>query len=229
MVGRRAAGTVLLPLLVVGCSSTHAAPIPVAQPISPPSTTITTTTTPGSSPSSQLTVQNIVDGRTMALSDGTNVQVEGLAPMGECWAEMSAQFAATMVLGKPVRVNRGSPASPVKLEDGTDYALLAVGQGAARAEAPSGVMLEAQTAAQQVPSGLWGSPCNGQDPKPTTPAPPPPPPPPATKKPPVTPTTRFVFFFDCNEAKRAGAAPIRRDQPGYRLQLDQNQNGIACE
>lgn len=38
-----------------------------------------------------------------------------------------------------------------------------------------------------------------------------------------------VFFRNCNEARAAGAAPLRRGQPGYRPEMDGDNDGIACE
>ena len=38
-----------------------------------------------------------------------------------------------------------------------------------------------------------------------------------------------VYFRNCSEARAAGAAPIRRGQPGYRPPLDRDNDGIACE
>ncbi len=37
------------------------------------------------------------------------------------------------------------------------------------------------------------------------------------------------FYWDCNAARQAGAAPIQNGQPAYRGALDPNGNGIACE
>lgn len=42
-------------------------------------------------------------------------------------------------------------------------------------------------------------------------------------------TTRSVYFEDCAQASRSGAAPMTSGQPGYRPELDPNQNGVACE
>ncbi|MFD2136119.1 excalibur calcium-binding domain-containing protein [Novosphingobium resinovorum] len=36
-------------------------------------------------------------------------------------------------------------------------------------------------------------------------------------------------FRSCAEARAAGAAPMRRGQPGYNPQLDGDDDGIACE
>lgn len=37
------------------------------------------------------------------------------------------------------------------------------------------------------------------------------------------------WYWDCNGAREAGAAPIQQGQPGYRGSLDGNGNGVACE
>jgi len=39
----------------------------------------------------------------------------------------------------------------------------------------------------------------------------------------------FVYYPNCSFARAAGAAPIRQGQPGYRLALDADRDGIACE
>jgi hypothetical protein len=33
----------------------------------------------------------------------------------------------------------------------------------------------------------------------------------------------------CNDARAAGTAPIYRDEPGYRPEMDGDSDGIACE
>ena len=38
-----------------------------------------------------------------------------------------------------------------------------------------------------------------------------------------------VYYKNCPEASRSGAAPITSGQPGYRSGLDSNHNGVACE
>lgn len=38
-----------------------------------------------------------------------------------------------------------------------------------------------------------------------------------------------VYFRNCNEARAAGAAPLRRGEPGYREAMDGDRDGIACE
>lgn len=38
-----------------------------------------------------------------------------------------------------------------------------------------------------------------------------------------------VFYAGCSEARAAGAAPLLRGQPGYRIGMDGDGDGIACE
>lgn len=46
---------------------------------------------------------------------------------------------------------------------------------------------------------------------------------------PAAPSGGAAYFKDCAAARAAGAAPILRDQPGYRPPLDADDDGIACE
>ncbi|MEU8135758.1 excalibur calcium-binding domain-containing protein [Streptodolium elevatio] len=39
----------------------------------------------------------------------------------------------------------------------------------------------------------------------------------------------FVFYRNCREVKKAGAAPIHRGDPGYGLHLDMDGDGVGCE
>jgi hypothetical protein len=38
-----------------------------------------------------------------------------------------------------------------------------------------------------------------------------------------------VYYPNCAAARAAGAAPINEGQPGYRAELDGDDDGIACE
>ena len=38
-----------------------------------------------------------------------------------------------------------------------------------------------------------------------------------------------VYFRNCREARAAGYAPIYRGQPGYRPEMDGDNDGVACE
>ncbi len=36
-------------------------------------------------------------------------------------------------------------------------------------------------------------------------------------------------YANCSEARAAGAAPVRRGQPGYGSHLDRDNDGVGCE
>ncbi|MFC7486102.1 excalibur calcium-binding domain-containing protein [Knoellia pratensis] len=38
-----------------------------------------------------------------------------------------------------------------------------------------------------------------------------------------------VYNANCDAARAAGVAPLRRDDPGYRSGLDRDNDGVACE
>ena len=38
-----------------------------------------------------------------------------------------------------------------------------------------------------------------------------------------------AYYRNCAHARRSGAAPISRGQPGYRSELDADGDGVACE
>ncbi|UYY57035.1 excalibur calcium-binding domain-containing protein [Sphingomonas sp. S2-65] len=38
-----------------------------------------------------------------------------------------------------------------------------------------------------------------------------------------------AYFANCSQARAAGAAPVRRGDPGYSRKLDRDGDGIGCE
>lgn len=38
-----------------------------------------------------------------------------------------------------------------------------------------------------------------------------------------------TYYANCSQARRAGVAPLRQGDPGYRAGLDRDGDGIACE
>ncbi|WP_330270752.1 excalibur calcium-binding domain-containing protein [Lentzea sp. NBC_00516] len=186
------------------------------------SSAVTTTTPP------PVTVESIVDGRTAMLSNGTKVVLSGLAQPGECWAASAVEFATKTLVGKPVQV----AASRLLLADGTDYAVLAVGQGTARAIAGADTAIQvAETAAKRATMGFWGPSCGGLDVKPAPAVAPPvaPQPQPQPQPQPAPPAPAQVRYANCTAVKAAGAAPLYRGQPGYSSALDRDGDGVACE
>ncbi|MFD4644127.1 excalibur calcium-binding domain-containing protein [Lentzea sp. NPDC058436] len=222
-------GGVVLVLLTAGCATQvqQSRPVAVEKPAEDTPVASSATVPPAQL---DIKVTSIVDGRAVMLSDGSKAEVSGLAQPGPCWAEAAGSFAKAMLLNQQVRYDRTTGA--LSLADGTDYALLALGNGAGRtAGTPTPAQKEAEGAAQRVPMGLWGAPCVGKETLETsTPPPPPPPPTTTTTKPKTTPTTpKPVFYATCDDVRRAGKAPLFWGQPGYRVELDANRDGIACD
>lgn len=62
-------------------------------------------------------------------------------------------------------------------------------------------------------------------------APPKPPPKPAAVRPkPKPPAPKAgVYYENCAEAKAAGVAPLRDGEPGYRMEMNRDDDGVACE
>lgn len=141
-------------------------------------------------------VDEVVDGRTVVLSNGLKAHVLGLAAPAECWSAGALKFAKDTLLGKKVRYSRASEtAITLRLTDNTDYAVLAVSKGAARAEKDDPVLTEPEKAAAKAGAGLWGPPCKGQDQTPTS-APPP------SSSAPVTSSAAPVPQKDCTVTYR---------------------------
>lgn len=114
-------------------------------------------------------VREVIDGRTVELDTGERVQISLLAPPAECWAAAAIAFATKTLVSRPVRMTSFIPGEVnLWLEDGTDYALLAVREGVLRAQGAAGALAEAEAAAARENRGLWGLPCNGMDATPTT-------------------------------------------------------------
>ena len=52
---------------------------------------------------------------------------------------------------------------------------------------------------------------------------------PATQTEPRQPTRGEVYYANCAAARAAGAAPVRRGDPGYARHLDRDGDGVGCE
>jgi hypothetical protein len=96
------------------------------------------------------------------------------------------------------------------------------------------------------PQGLVGIPAQGKvraapkvasssaarpAPKPAVQQPPAPKPPPQPAPQPAAaqPAPKSASYANCAAAKAAGAAPLRRGEPGYSTKLDRDGDGVACE
>ncbi|MGI5507323.1 cellulose binding domain-containing protein [Lentzea sp. CA-135723] len=175
-------------LLLTACTAEPAAEEPPPAPT--PSFTAPTLVGKVVPPQDVLTVvRDVIDGRTVEFVDGTRVRVALLAEPKECFAKASLDFARSTLLATSVRYTVLTLGEVnLELEDGTDYAVLAVQRGALRPEGvDGGPLVAAQEEAKAGKRGLWGPPCEGSDtskpvpttttttpPPPTTTAPPPP-------------------------------------------------------
>ncbi|MGW6929265.1 cellulose binding domain-containing protein [Lentzea sp. NPDC054927] len=187
---------VMLVLLSGACTADPTAPPPSSRtPLKPP--TLINEVVP---PQNVITVvRDVIDGRTIELADGSKVRIASLAPPAPCWADAALAFARKTLLASSVRFTGLQPGEiTLELEDGTDYAVLAVQEGAMRPEGvDGGPLISAQSEAAAAKKGLWGPPCDGSGtskpappsstttppaaspparPAPTTTPPPPPPP-----------------------------------------------------
>lgn len=52
---------------------------------------------------------------------------------------------------------------------------------------------------------------------------------PKTTSAPQPDTVAAVYYKNCGQARKAGAAPLHRDDPGYSAELDKDGDGVACE
>lgn len=113
-------------------------------------------------------VRDVVDARTVELADGKVVHIAQLAAPVNCWSEEALAFARSTLLASAVRITTFlSGDVNLALEDGTDYALLAVRQGFLRAEgADAGLLAGAESEAAAADRGMWGASCDGPDPVP---------------------------------------------------------------
>lgn len=154
----------LMVLLTCGCTGESPAPPLTARVPSQPPTLVTDVRE-----NMPRFVREVIDGRTIELDDGRRVRISLLAQPAVCWAAAAIAFATKTLTVRPVRVTAVEPGEVnLELEDGTDYALLAVRQGVLRAQGAVGEIAEAESAAAREDRGLWGPPCNGMDVTPTT-------------------------------------------------------------
>ncbi|USX53195.1 cellulose-binding domain-containing protein [Lentzea sp. HUAS12] len=170
----RAASGLLALALLAGCSPPPPAPVPPTRTSQKPPTLV----------NEQVRaegvlhfVRDVVDGRTVELADGTKARIAQLAAPPACGEAGALSFARTTLLASAVRISPMlSGDVKLTLEDGTDYALLAVRQGALRAEGTDGgALLTAESEAAAADRGLWGPPCEAPAVAPTTTTVPPPP------------------------------------------------------
>ncbi|MET9629571.1 cellulose-binding domain-containing protein [Lentzea sp. NPDC006480] len=181
---------VLLTLLTAACTAEQGGMPKAAPQVSSPS--------PEKEASTK--VRAVVDGRTVELADGTKARISLLAEPSSCAAAAALEFATKTLLDKEVHVGSITPGEvTLRMEDGMDYALLAVKNGILRTTGvDGGPMMDAESKASKGKLGLWGKEC----PASTTPPPPPPAdsakPPQETRTPPAPPSPPCVVVYRVN-------------------------------
>jgi endonuclease YncB( thermonuclease family) len=212
------------------------APTSSAAPTS--TTAVPTTATPAPAP---IMVESAVSGDSVVVSDGirrTTVTISGMdAPDvtgTQCWSAESLAFTAAALVGKHVELGvatltTAALTTTVRVVGAADFAVAAVTAGMARAAVTGATdaVMAAQASAGTAGAGLWGAPCMGgldlPVDRPGVPAPP-------TQEPQPDPEpAQDAYYANCAEARAAGAAPIRRGEPGYRPALDRDDDGTACD
>ncbi|WP_234038160.1 thermonuclease family protein [Erythrobacter sp. YJ-T3-07] len=158
---------------------------------------------------------------------------------GETWncGEDATLLLAAMIHGKPIhceqrdRDDYGRMVAVCRAGD-TDLAATMIDAGMAIALPQfSAAYVEREANAREQALGLWGSqfelPADYRTARPqqyartarTA----------SSRAQSAEPPRAQVYFRNCDAARRAGAAPLYRGQPGYRSQLDGDNDGIACE
>ncbi|MFS8097511.1 cellulose-binding domain-containing protein [Lentzea alba] len=169
-------------LIVAACATSAVEPVSNTSPVSPPPSSSPQQVTVLPPPPDQ--VADVVDARTVLLSNGLEARILGLAPADECWSAAALKFTRETLLDRQVRYSRASASViTLRLADNDDFATLAVSKGMARAEKDDPVLTEVEKSAAKAGLGLWGPPCKGS----ATSAPPPPPPVQTTTPPPAPP------------------------------------------
>lgn len=229
------AGIVSLALLFAACSGgSEAGGPPVGLVEGPDDSTTTTaaveTTTTTGSTGAGVAVTRVIDGDTLTLADGRTVRLAQVdAPeTSQCFGSESTAALQSLADGKTVELRR-APEGPETdrygrtladvIVDGVSVNEVLVREGAAEwyeqfASEDLGLARRLQAVEREASAagrGLWAA-CRAP-----------------SGSPPPTPGGGDVHYPNCSEARRAGAAPILRGEPGYRSGLDGDNDGIACE
>lgn len=222
---------------------------PTPRPVPQPSPTPKPSATPSPAPSPPpvvlaWAVTNVVDGDTIDVraTNGTEERVRIIGidtpERGECGFEDAAAALSTLVMSKSVELAPGARDDRDRYDrvlryvdvNGVDAGLDLIGRGLAIARYDSrdgygAHPREASYVAADVATDTITC---------AAPAPPPPPPAPEPEpdpepEPEPEPAQQDDYYENCTAAREAGAAPVRRGDPGYGKHLDRDGDGIGCE
>lgn len=203
----------------------------VAPPGPTPGTTGGAGGTPQGSAGETSLVSRVIDGDTVKLSDGRKVRLIGIdtPERGQCGFGPATSNMRTLVEGKTVRLVSGAASDKDKYDrilrfveaGGVDAGRDQLKRGLARARYDSRDGYgphDRETDYVAVDADTRGPNC---DPSPRRPTSVP------SQQPSADPTA--AYYSSCAAARKAGAAPLYRGAAGYRIELDRDRNGVACQ
>ena len=168
-------------------------------------------------------VTKVVDGDTIVVSGGARVRLIGIdAPeANQCGATTATRLLSSYVLGKSVTLTAGAQTDKDRYGRLLRYVnvgsfdpglkLIQVGRAIARYDSRDGYGAHPREAVYVRADAASPNANICSTPKPA----------------PVP--LKSVYYENCAAARAAGAAPLYVGEPGYRLGLDRDHDGVACE
>ena len=155
-----------------------------------------------------------------------------------CWGPQATQFAVDNLLGQRVAFitdptqdstdHYGRTLAYLVKGDGWNYSVEAARAGTAKSYIYDNNPVQkypeiaaAEHEAKTADRGLWGPPCDGDTGSAPISAP--------SSAPSTAAPGASGYYPNCKAARAAGAAPLYVGQPGYRIGLDGDGDGVACE
>jgi endonuclease YncB( thermonuclease family) len=167
-------------------------------------------------------VTRVIDGDTVELGNGQGVRVVGIdtPERGECGYDAATANMERLVLGKRVRLTMSDEDTDrygrlLRYVDvgGRDAGLAQINAGLAIARYDSRDGYGYHERENRYVAADKATPKKTRCPKP---------------KPKPAPATS-AYYENCTAAREAGAAPVRRGDPGYGSHLDRDGDGVGCE
>jgi endonuclease YncB( thermonuclease family) len=239
VVNSTAVSTTSVPAATVPATTVPATSVP-ATTLPPTTVAQTTTTAPPTTvvPIAAALTASVVDGDTIAMSDGSRVRLIGIdtPERGQCGSDEASALMASLITGKNItlvlgarddvdrygRLLRYVEVSGVDV----DLKMIESGRAIARYDGRDGYgehpRQAAYVAADEASPSINA--CPTVQPVPVAAPVPVPPPAPAPASAPTA-----VYYKNCTAVRAAGAAPIRAGDPGWQTKFDGDGDGVGCE
>jgi endonuclease YncB( thermonuclease family) len=234
--------TTSVPAAIVPATTVPVATIAPTTTVAATTTTAPSTTVAPLAPAAAALTAEVVDGDTIAMSDGSRVRLIGIdtPERGQCGSDEASALMASLITGKNItlvlgarddvdrygRLLRYVEVSGVDV----DLTMIESGRAIARYDGRDGYgehpRQAAYVAADEASPSI--NECPTVQPVPVAvPAPIPVPVPVAAPAPAPVPTA--VYYKNCDAVRAAGAAPIRAGDPGWQTKFDRDGDGVGCE